>query len=103
MGAIDFFDFLEEGEWDTEVFADGDEGGDILRKTGSAIADAGIEEIATDAAVGTDAISHFFDVGPAGFTNAGDRVDVRNLEREEGIRRMLDEFRRVNVCHQNRG
>ena len=99
---VDFFDFLKEREGNSEVLADGDEGGDVFRKAGAAVADAGVEEIAANALVRANAVGDFFDIRAAGFADAGDGVDVGNLKGQKGIRRVLDEFGRVDVRNENR-
>ena len=51
LGFIDVFDLLEEVERVSERLGDGDEGLDVLRKARAAVAEAGIEEGATDAGI----------------------------------------------------
>jgi len=85
LGVVDFFDFLKKREGNAEVLADGDEGGDVFREAGSSVADTGIEEIAADALVRANAVGDFFDIRAAGFADAGDGVDVGNLEGQKGI------------------
>jgi len=65
------------------LFADGDEGGNIFRKTGAAVADSGIEKIAADAAVHPDSVGDSFDVGAAGLTDRRERIDVGDFQREK--------------------
>ena len=84
------------------MFADRDERGDVLRETGAAIADAGVEKIAADPAIHADAVRDFFDVRAARFADGGDGVDVGNLQREERIGGVLDQLGAVDVGHENR-
>ena len=99
---IDPLHFLQQIERHAELFADRDEGGDVFRETGAAVADAGVEKIAPDAPIHADAVRHFLDIGAARFADRGDGVDVGNLEREKGIGGVLDQLRAVDVGHQNR-
>src|SRR5207302_2089890 len=50
-----------------------------------------------DPPIHADAVRDFFDVRPARCADGGDRVDVGNLEREEGIRGVFDQLGAVDV------
>lgn len=66
---VDFLNFFEEVEGGAELFSDGDEGGEVFREAGAAVADACVEEAASDAFVHADAFGDFFDVGAADFAD----------------------------------
>ena len=103
LGGVDALDFLEQGEWGAEFVGDGDEGLDVFREAGAAVAEAGIQEGAADAAVHADAVGDEFDVGAAGFADGAEGIDVADLEREEGIRGVFDEFGAVHVGDEDGG
>jgi len=94
---VDAFDFFEEFEGGTELATDGDEGFDVFGEAGAAVAEAGVEEIATDAFIHADAIGDHFDIGAAGFADGGDGIDVANFEGEEGIGGVFDEFGAIDI------
>src|ERR1019366_2079977 len=94
---VDALHFLEQFELVANLLGNLDERAQILRKTTAAKTDAGVEETAANALVQADAVSDFLHVRVGGFADVGDGVDVGNFQREKGIRRVLDEFRRVDV------
>ena len=93
---------FKKRERHAKLFADRDERGDILRETGAAVADTGIEKIATDALIHADAVRDFLDIRAARFADRGDGVDVGNLQREKRIGGVLDQLGAVDVGHENR-
>ena len=102
LRGVDPLHFLQQVERNAELFADRDEGGDVLRKTGAAVADAGVEKIAPDPPVHADAVGDFLDIRAARFADRGDGVDVGNLEREKGIGGVLDQLGAVDIGDENR-
>ena len=50
----------------------------------------------------SNSVGDFFNIGAARLTDRGDRIDVRNLQRQKRVCAMLDELRAVNVSHQHR-
>ena len=64
----------------------------VLREAGATIAEAGAEELGSDAGVGADAGGDVFDVGVDGFGQVGDGVDEGDLEGEEGVGGVLDDL-----------
>ena len=97
LGLVDALDLLEQGKRYAELVADGDESGDVLGKAASAVSQAGVEEVTSDAFVHADAIGDLFHVRAAGLADGRDGVDVADLEREERVGGVLDEFGRVDV------
>ena len=98
---VDLLHFLQQAEGLAEGFGDVDEGLDVLREAGAAVAEAGVEEGSADALVHADAFSDLFDVGAGSFADVGHGVDVGNLEREERVRGVLDQLGRVDVGDEN--
>ena len=85
-----------------ELVGDGNEGGDILREAGAAIAQSGIEEAASDATIHADALGHFFDISTSSFADFRDGIDVGDFQREEAVGGVLDQFGAVDVGDENR-
>lgn len=83
--------------------ADVDEGFHVLREAGAAVAQSRVKEVAGDALVHPDAFRHELHVRPGFFTYLGHGVDVGDFQGQEGVGRMLDEFRGVDVRFQNGG
>ena len=100
---VDPLDLFEQGERHAEILADGDECGDVLGKTRAAVADSGVEEVASDPAVHADPVGDLLDIRAAGLADLGDGVDVGNFQGEERIGCVLDELGRVDVGHQHGG
>ena len=79
------------------MITDGDEGGDVLGETGAAVSETSVEEGTTDAGIHSDPFGDEFDIGVTRLTDMRDRIDVGDLEGEEGIRGVLDQFGAVDV------
>ena len=99
---VDLFDLGEEAEVDAELLGDGAEGGDILGEAGAAVADAGAQETGADAAVQAHAARDLLDVGVGGLAEVGDGVDEGDLQREEGVRGVLDDLGALGGGEQQR-
>ena len=89
--------FLQQTEVVAEVGGNLDEGAQVLGEAGTAKAKAGIEEPGPNAGVEAHAPGHFLNIRPGRFAHHGEGVGVADLEREEGIGGVLDEFRRIGV------
>src|SRR5699024_3779469 len=58
---------------------------------------AGVDEVVTDARVGTDAQPYRFDVGAQVFGQFGDLVDEADLGRQHAVGGVLGQFRAAQV------
>src|SRR5947208_16928275 len=72
--------FPEQSKWRSELIADRDERRNVFWKTGAAVSDSSIQEIASDTVIHPDPVSHFFHIGSACFANPGHRVNVGNFQ-----------------------
>ena len=65
----------------------------VLREAGAAVADAGLQEVRTDAVIETHAVRHGAHVGAHLFADVGDLVDEGDLGGEKGVGGVLDHLR----------
>ena len=72
---VDAHDFIEQAEVVTVLAGHGAKCHDILRKAGSAVADAGIQESRPDARVGADAVDDLIDIRAHRFADRGYGID----------------------------
>src|SRR5260370_9260729 len=69
-----------------------DESLHILWKTKASVTETGFEELAADARIESHGMRHFFDVCTDFFAQIGDYVCITDFQREERIRRVLNEL-----------
>ena len=100
---VDMLNFLQQSEVVADLLGDLDERAEVFREAASAKAQRGMEEASADAFVHAHAVRHFLDVGARSLAQHGDGVDVRDLEREEGIGRVFDQLRGIDVGDDDRG
>ena len=62
---------------------------DVLGEAGTAIPDAGEEEVEADAGVGADPLTHVGHIGPHPLAEVGDLVHERNAGGQHGVGRIL--------------
>jgi hypothetical protein len=72
----------------------------LLGQAPAAETQARVEALATDPWVIPERVGQQADVGAGGLAHLRDRVDERNLGREKRVRRNLDQFRGLQVGHQ---
>ncbi|PPH90396.1 UDP-glucose 6-dehydrogenase, partial [Rathayibacter sp. AY1D5] len=75
-----------------EVTGAGREGADVLREAAASEADARVQEAAADPHVVADGVGELCDVRAGHLRDLGDRVDERDLGREEGVGRDLHQL-----------
>jgi hypothetical protein len=74
-----------------------DQGLDVLREAGAAVAAAGVEEVVADARVGTDALANHLDVGTEHFGQIGQFVHEADARRQHGVGGVLGQFGALDV------
>jgi len=74
---------------------------DVFLEAAPAKAGAGFEELASDAAVGTDGMGYLLHIGSGGFTEGCDRIDRADALGQEGIGGELGELRAPEVGAQD--
>ncbi len=74
---------------------------DVLLKAAAAEAGAGLEELPTNAAVGTDGAGYFTHIDAGGFAEGGDAVDRADALRQEGVGGELAELTAPEIGAQN--
>jgi hypothetical protein len=74
----------------------------VLREAGAAVTGAGVQELAADAPVQADAAGHLLYVGADRFAEVGHLVDVGDLQRQEGVGRILDQLAGAAAGEQDR-
>jgi len=68
-----------------------------LGKATAAEAQGGVQELLSNPGVHPHAVGDLLDIGAGHLAQDGNGVDVGNLQREEGIGRVLDQFRGSDV------
>ena len=76
-----------------------DESLHVLGEAGTAVPDAGIDELIPDAVVGADARAHVAHVRPHLLAQRRDLVDERNLGRQHAVGRVFGHFRAAHAHH----
>jgi hypothetical protein len=101
---VDVVDFAQEGQRlvGAQLTGAGHECADVLRQAAAAETQAGVEESASDPGVVPERIGEQRHVGSGSFAHLGDRVDERDLGRQKGVRRDLDQLCRLQIGHQER-
>ena len=84
------------------VLGHGDEGAQIFRQAGATEAEARVHEIAADPVIQADAPRNRRDIDAKRLAQIGHNIDERDLGGEEGVRRLLDEFRRRHAREHDR-
>ena len=75
----------------------GDQRRRIFPKTGAAPTEAGLQESSADARIQADSLGHLQNVRADFFGQVADLIDVADLQREESIGGVLDQFGRSQI------
>src|ERR1019366_918422 len=96
---VNAHDFLEQAKIVTTFSSHGAIGGQVLGKTGAAVADARPQKLPAYARIGTNTFPYLVHVSPYRFTNSSHRIDEADIHRQEGVGGVLDEFGALGVSH----
>ena len=99
---VDVDDAGEQVEVVARRRRDVQERGDVLREARTAVAGTGVQELEADARVVAHADRDLARVGVDRLAQVRDRVDERDLGREERVRRVLDHLGRRGVGDEHR-
>ena len=102
LAAVDVDDAVEQLEVVAGLARGVQQRGDVLREARAAEARTRVQELEADARVVTHADRDFAHVGVDRLAQVRDRVDERDLRREERVRRVLDHLRRRGVGDEHR-
>src|SRR6266850_2863939 len=91
---------LENRERAAGLFGRSDQGLDVLRKAGAAVAGPRVEEVIADPRVRAHAFAHLLDVGAETLGEIGEFVHERDAGRKHGVRRVFGELGGAHVHQQ---
>ena len=75
----------------------------ILWQTIAAEADTCLEEGFSNAGIEANGVGHFLNIGTDLFTKIGQNVGIGDLDGQEGVGGLLDEFRAAHACQKKLG
>src|SRR5262249_20356220 len=93
---------FEKREWNTELVTNVNERSDVFWKARTAVTDSGVKKLPPDPAVHSNSICNLFHISAAGVADRGNGVDIRNLQSQERIGRVFDEFGAVDPGDKHR-
>ena len=96
---VHLFDGVQQRKLEPVLVCGADDGLHVLRKARAAVADAGEEEVVSDATVGAHPTAHIGDVGADALAEIRDLVHERDARREERVCRVLRHLRAAVVHH----